>query len=499
MVNQSVHLPNGQTLAVNPVFGGFNFKASQLDLHHSAFPPGWTVMLQTEDDVDTTDERLKQQGRLPSSYDPGSESPAKQTYSHRFTNPTLQNDILFLSSISIPSSSDFKMSSSPTRQIALMLWSTLYWYFQKDPPSPHINSSASSTTPEAGKPKAEWKIRIKKEGILKGKNRMQKLERMGLVTTEDSSVGRDSSLREPEGWDEMFVSRRAFWQIDPRIYLFTLSPVHQSPLPSASPFPSRPGSPTRDGQASPRADFAAAHADGVTAGISSPGGPYKSGSHLPTYYPPAPTQYIYTNHIRHPIRPKPPRQGETFYTRFVPSLDQFISFRIPTLSDKPCPHLIHSEATSPGVFPSHPNSANAIGLPTLSSFAEKLTDLEFLHRWMNDPRVNTAWGCSGPKHVQQKFLEEGLSSRHSFPVIGCWDGRPFGYFEIYWVKEDRLGQLLGNQVGDYARGIHVLVGEQEFRGPHRVKVWLDALVHYCWLADNRTETIYLEPRVDNHK
>lgn len=54
-------------------------------------------------------------------------------------------------------------------------------------------------------------------------------------------------------------------------------------------------------------------------------------------------------------------------------------------------------------------------------------------------------------------------------------------------------------VGDYDRGFHCLVGEQEFRGEHRVRVWLSALVHYFWLADCRTETVMLEPRVDNEK
>jgi hypothetical protein len=101
--------------------------------------------------------------------------------------------------------------------------------------------------------------------------------------------------------------------------------------------------------------------------------------------------------------------------------------------------------------------------------------------------------------TQKKFLEDGLESRHSFPVFGCFDGKPFGYFEIYWVKEDKLGRLLGGDVGNYTRGLHALVGEKEFRGPHRVHVWLSALVHYCWLADPRTETVMLEPRVDNTK
>lgn len=121
---------------------------------------------------------------------------------------------------------------------------------------------------------------------------------------------------------------------------------------------------------------------------------------------------------------------------------------------------------------------------------------------MNEPRVNAAWGMAGPISTQEQFLRSNLSTRHSFPVLGCWDGKPFGYFEIYWVKEDRLGSLLGGtngNVDDYDRGIHVLVGEQEFRGPHRVAIWLSALVHFCWLADNRTKTVVLEPRVDNLK
>jgi N5-hydroxyornithine acetyltransferase len=129
-----------------------------------------------------------------------------------------------------------------------------------------------------------------------------------------------------------------------------------------------------------------------------------------------------------------------------------------------------------------------------------MTDTELLHKWMNDPRVAYSWGEDGPSTHQKKFLENGLTSRHSFPVIGSFDGRPFGYFEIYWVKEDRVSRLVGDrEIGDWDRGLHCLVGEQEFRGAHRVKVWLSALVHYCWLADLRTERVVMEPRVDNVK
>lgn len=498
-----IHLPNGQTVSVTQVFGGFSFKTIEQDLHKSPFPPGWTVVLDTEDEPDEQEERLRRRysgveplhPHLGSSSE--SSSPEDRRIAHRFTKPTLQRDALYLSSISIPSSNDFQSAKSPTRQIAMMVWATLNWYFHKEEPNPHVVTEASRLTPESGRPKADWRVNIRREGILKGKNLLPKLERMGLITSEDSSVGINTDTRALAGYSEMFVSRRAFWQIDARIYLFSLPPTMHSPFHGSSPHSSRPTSPARtpgEHERSPRSEAGLQdiHHHRSQSGATSPGGPFASGSHLPTYYPPAPPQYVFTNNIRHPLRPKPPRQGEVFYTRFIPSVGQWLSFRVPSLSEKAC--------TPSGSFIPSQAANSSTNISTLSSPSlPGQSDVEILHKWMNDPRVNAAWGCSGPQESQHQFLSEGLSSRHSFPVFGCWDGKPFGYFEIYWVKEDLLGKLLGGEVGNFARGLHVLIGEQEFRGAHRVKIWLSALVHYCLLADPRTETVMLEPRVDNEK
>ena len=343
-------------------------------------------------------------------------------------------------------------------------------------------------------------MQIKKEGIFRGRHLLQKLERMGLIRTEDSSVGTEGDEQVEECWREMFVSERQFWQIDARIFLFTLSPTGNT---LSSPYPSRPGSPSKDSFGNVRT---ATPSELAGAGLWSPtaANPFTSASHLPTYYPPAPTQYIITNYIRHPLRPKPPRQGETFYTRYIPSLGQYLSFRVASLSDVPPEHQGPTGSATSSALPSFlpPNSSIALDLTKMAlgeTFTE-LCDVDLLHKWMNDPRISAAWGVSGPVATQEAFLRNALSSKHSFPVIGCWDGRPFGYFEIYWVKEDQLGRhVKGDHVGDWDRGFHVLVGEQEFRGQHRVKVWLTALVHYCLLADLRTERVFLEPRVDNEK
>lgn len=502
MAPNQVHLPNGQTLNVTPVFGGLYFRSNDLSQHHNVFPPGWTIILNSEHDGHDDDDDDREQepergadGTVNPDATPRAETESRKQGIHRFRRPSLKNDHLYISSISNPASSEFRPPTSPTRQIAMMLWATLYWYFHQQEPEPQLRTAASHATPDAGKPQGEWRIYINKEGIFKSKHVLPKLERMGLVASEDSSVGLDpmdglSTLT--ENWNKMFVSRRTFWQMDPRIYLFTLTPL-QTSYPAISPNGSRPSSPSRnskthdtDGGSNLREAAASQSTSMARAG---PPGPFHSASHLPTYYPPPPVQYGFTNNCRHPIRPKPPRQGETFYIRYIPSLGQYLTFRVASLSKRPI--------TYPGPFSqAAPDASLTTGEARETT---NMTDVELLHKWMNDPRVSHSWGEQGPQHHQEEFLKNGLLSKHSIPVIGCFDGKPFGYFEIYWVKEDRLASYLGGAVDDFDRGLHVLVGEQEFRGQHRFKVWMSALVHLCFIGDSRTNVVMMEPRVDNEK
>jgi RimJ/RimL family protein N-acetyltransferase len=507
-----VHLPNGHNLAVVPVFGGFFFKANELSVHSSVFPAGWTVIIQSEDYYDSHNPQPEAQESEPS------EGRAERhRHIHPFKKPTLQNDTLFISSISNPSSNDFKSPSSPSRQIAMMLWVSLYWYFHQPEPTRYLTTDASQKTPEEGKPRGEWRINIKREGVFRGRNLIQKLERMGLITSDDSAVGVSHEENTPEGWSEMFTTRSAFWQLPARLFLFTLSPVSISSFPG-SPYGSRPNSPvygSTDRSNSPQKRDSMEQ--NSQQGLWSPTvpGPFTSGSHLPTYYPPRPLQYKMTSGIRHPRRPKPPRQGEIFYVRYVPSVGQYLSFRTASLSPKPVaytgpiPHSALGSTLSPTSFrtslsslPAHLSAASISEPkpPASSTDVEdttQMTDLQLLHRWMNIDRVSKFWGCAGPESTQAEFLRANLTSKNSFPAIGMWDGKPFGYFEIYWVKEDILGKHLGDRAGDFDRGIHVLVGEDEFRGKHRVKAWITSLAHWAFGQDYRTNAVVLEPRVDN--
>lgn len=479
----TVRLPDGQTFTVQPVFAGLFFKSHELNKNHqSPFPIGWTIVIHTEDDGRPSDDDAMAVDRA----DNRENGVARRSHIHSFAKPTLQNDSLYISSISNPSSADFKPAASPTRQIAMILWITLYWYFHQPSPSRTLPANENSKyTAAEGRPRGDWRINIKRDGVLRGRNLIPKLERMGLIATLDSAVGSsmdDTSLE----WANMFVSQKMFWQIPGRLFLFTLQPATK-PTSShpGSPISSRPTSPVwSDSNTSPRqpksptfhlnADLPGAPPPQTVVTVPSfPIGPFFSSSHLPTYYPPGPLHYTFSNNIRHPVRPKPPRMGEVFYTRFVPSVGKYLSFRVASSSPKPVPYL--------GPVSSPPGEEHHL---------KTLCDIVLVQMWLSNPRVAKFWGGYVPN-----FLTNALASRHSFPAIGMWDGVPFGYFEIYWVKEDGLGRHV--DADDWDRGLHLFIGEEWARGI--VQSWLSALVHWIFCADYRTQSVCIEPRVDNQR
>jgi len=168
-----------------------------------------------------------------------------------------------------------------------------------------------------------------------------------------------------------------------------------------------------------------------------------------------PLHYVVSDGKRHPLRPPLPT-GE-LYRRYLPGQELRVSFR--------------------SVDPD--------------------ADLDTFHAWHNEPRVSAFWELAGSKAMHREYLDKVTNDPHMQPVFGCFDGEPFGYFEIYWAKEDRIAPYY--PADDYDRGVHMLVGEQRWRGPHRVAAWLPSLVHFMFLDDPRTRNVVAEPRADNAK
>ncbi|MDO5103944.1 MAG: GNAT family N-acetyltransferase [Lautropia sp.] len=124
-------------------------------------------------------------------------------------------------------------------------------------------------------------------------------------------------------------------------------------------------------------------------------------------------------------------------------------------------------------------------------------DLERFSRWMNDPFVSHFWEEQGSLDRHRSYLNDKQVDQNILTLLACLDDQPFGYFEVYWAKYDRIAPFCDAEEHD--RGWHALIGEEDCRGKTYVCSWLPSLTHYLFLDDERTKRIVVEPRVDNDR
>ncbi|WP_282607869.1 GNAT family N-acetyltransferase [Pelagibius sp. Alg239-R121] len=159
--------------------------------------------------------------------------------------------------------------------------------------------------------------------------------------------------------------------------------------------------------------------------------------------------------IKHPLRP--PEPAGLVYERFDPTLGMTVSFRA----------------------------------------IDRERDLGTFHNWMNDGRVAFFWELAQSESALAEYLDNLKHDPHAFGLIGCFDGDPFGYFEIYWAKEDRLGSYY--DADDFDRGWHGLVGNRRHLGHAKTLAWLRAVTHYLFIDDIRTRKVVGEPKASHTK
>jgi RimJ/RimL family protein N-acetyltransferase len=171
--------------------------------------------------------------------------------------------------------------------------------------------------------------------------------------------------------------------------------------------------------------------------------------------PAYPMRYTMTGEKRHPLRP--PKPHGLVYARYIPWLRRTMTLHAATVE----------------------------------------RDLGSLHRWMNDPDVAYFWQEEGDEEKHRRYLQGLIDDPHMLPLVASFDGEPFGYFEVYWAKENRIAPFYDAQ--DHDRGWHVLIGEPAFRGKAFLTAWFPAIQHFQFLDDPRTQRIVGEPRADHHR
>ena len=172
-------------------------------------------------------------------------------------------------------------------------------------------------------------------------------------------------------------------------------------------------------------------------------------------YIPAIEKWVTTSERLHPVRPD--IQKGTLYSRYVPTIEKTISFRM----------------------------------------IDAQSDLDTFHDWHNQPRVANFWELAQPKAELQQYIEKSLRDPHTLPMIAEADGVPVGYFEMYWTREDRLAPYYESESFD--RGFHFLIGNREFLGFKNTDAMLKALAHFLFIDEIRTRKLMAEPRSDNAK
>lgn len=173
------------------------------------------------------------------------------------------------------------------------------------------------------------------------------------------------------------------------------------------------------------------------------------------FYTAQANEYIYTKELLHPKRVNP--QGGVLYSRYIPAMEKTISFRVIDLD----------------------------------------RDLETFSSWHNQERVNNFWELKGSKEDHINYINKLLADNHMIPTIAEIDGEAYGYFELYWAYEDRLGPYYPSNLFD--RGFHFLIGNVKFLGLINTDSALKSLVHMVFLEDARTTKLMAEPRSDNAK
>jgi acetyl CoA:N6-hydroxylysine acetyl transferase len=122
-------------------------------------------------------------------------------------------------------------------------------------------------------------------------------------------------------------------------------------------------------------------------------------------------------------------------------------------------------------------------------------DLDLVHGWMRQPHVAAFWELDVPRAELAGYLARVATDDHQEALIGCVDGRPVSYWELYWAARDRLAaHYLAHPLD---QGVHLLIGPPELVGRGLGRALLAAVVAWQLERAPATRRVVAEPDVRN--
>ncbi|WP_020573966.1 GNAT family N-acetyltransferase [Actinopolymorpha alba] len=122
-------------------------------------------------------------------------------------------------------------------------------------------------------------------------------------------------------------------------------------------------------------------------------------------------------------------------------------------------------------------------------------DLDVLVTWMNDPAVDAYWKLAGPRERTAAHLRAQKEAGHVTSLLGCLDGVPMSYWEVYWADLDPLSAAYPARA--YDGGIHLLLGPATARGRGLGATLLRDVSDRMFAAAPACERIVAEPDIRN--
>lgn len=124
-------------------------------------------------------------------------------------------------------------------------------------------------------------------------------------------------------------------------------------------------------------------------------------------------------------------------------------------------------------------------------------DLERIHAWMNDPEVARFWEMAQPARQIEAYLRQQVAGGHSTPYLGCLDGEPMSYWELYRADLDPLAHHYAARPRD--AGVHLLLGPASCRGRGLGAQVLRAVADWQLAVEVYAERVVAEPDVRNER